>query len=173
MDTLQPARQEFIDLWGQMASQWGINRTMAQIHALLMLAPAPLTAEAIMDELQISRGNVSMNLRDLINWGVIRRTSVPGDRRDFFVCEQDIWTMFHIILRERKKRELDPLVNRLNTCIQSASTTTTPDPEQVLLLKRLQELHRFFLTFHKLFATVLGDDPKKLAQTAQLLEKLL
>src|SRR5215210_2251170 len=81
---LAAARREFVDLWGQMANHWGINRTMSQIHALLMISHEPLTAEQIMEELQISRGNVSMNLRDLINWGIVRRTSSPGDRRDFF-----------------------------------------------------------------------------------------
>lgn len=108
---LPTARREFVDLWGQMANHWGISRTMAQIHALLMVSPEPVTAEQIMDELQISRGNVSMNLRDLVNWGIVRRTSVPGDRRDFFITEADVWSMFQIILRERKKRELDPLLS--------------------------------------------------------------
>src|ERR1043165_2080256 len=117
---LAAARREFVDLWGQMANHWGINRTMAQIHALLMISHEPLTADQIMDELQISRGNVSMNLRDLINWGIVRRTSIPGDRRDFFTTEADVWTMFQIILRERKKRELDPLLSRLDECLSLA-----------------------------------------------------
>ena len=97
--SLTLARREFIDLWGQMAEHWGINRTMAQIHALLMISAEPITADQIMDELQISRGNVSMNLRDLINWSIVRRTSVPGDRRDFFTTEADVWSMFQIIVR--------------------------------------------------------------------------
>ena len=117
---LATARRDFVDLWGQMANHWGINRTMAQIHALLMISHEPLTADQIMDELQISRGNVSMNLRDLINWGIVRRTSIAGDRRDFFTTETDVWSMFQIILRERKKRELDPLVTRLDECLNHA-----------------------------------------------------
>ena len=117
---LTAARREFVDLWGQMANHWGINRTMAQIHALLMVSHEPLTADQIMEELQISRGNVSMNLRDLINWGIVRRTSLPGDRRDFFMTEADVWSMFQIILRERKKRELDPLMSRLDECLNLA-----------------------------------------------------
>jgi DNA-binding transcriptional regulator GbsR (MarR family) len=117
---LAAARREFVGLWGQMAAHWGINRTMSQIHALLMIAHQPLTAEQIMADLRISRGNVSMNLRELINWGIVRRTGLPGDRRDFFTTESDVWSMFQIILRERKKRELDPLLTRLDACLALA-----------------------------------------------------
>ena len=135
--SMPTARRDFIDLWGQMANHWGINRTMAQIHALLMISPDPMPAEQIMDELHISRGNVSMNLRELINWGIVRRTSLPGDRRDFFTTETDVWSMFQIILRERKKRELDPLLSRLDECLAHAgprhkalptNPPTTPTP---------------------------------------------
>ena len=115
------ARREFVDLWGQMANHWGISRTMSRdLMRLLMVSHEPLSAEQIMEELQISRGNASMNLRDLINWGIVRRTSVAGDRRDFFTTEADVWSMFQIILRERKKRELDPLLTRLDECLTHA-----------------------------------------------------
>jgi DNA-binding transcriptional regulator GbsR (MarR family) len=173
---LRAARREFVDLWGQMAEHWGINRTMAQIHALLMISPGPITADQIMDELQISRGNVSMNLRDLINWGIVRRTSVAGDRRDFFVTEADIWTMFQEIIRERKKRELDPLVNRLDECLQHAGRKPDNPSDRAAheaFLRRVNELRGFFQTFHKLFSALLGDQPGSLEKAAKMMEKVI
>jgi DNA-binding transcriptional regulator GbsR (MarR family) len=181
--TLQTARREFVDLWGQMANHWGINRTMAQIHALLMVSPEPLTADQIMDELQISRGNVSMNLRDLINWGIVRRTSLPGDRRDFFTTEADVWSMFQIILRERKKRELDPLLSRLDECLTIAGkkpepklgTPLTPEEKEAheAYVKRVTELRDFFNTFHRLFSVLLDNQPGSLAKAVKVIDKLV
>jgi len=171
--SLTLARREFIDLWGQMAEHWGINRTMAQIHALLMISAEPITADQIMDELQISRGNVSMNLRDLINWSIVRRTSVPGDRRDFFTTEADVWTMFQEIFRERKKRELDPLLSRLDECIERAGKKPDSPQEKAsheAYLKRLAELQVFFQTFHRLFSALLNE-PGSLAKVAKLMDK--
>jgi DNA-binding transcriptional regulator GbsR (MarR family) len=173
---LTTARREFVDLWGQMAEHWGINRTMAQIHALLMISPAPITADQIMEELQISRGNVSMNLRDLINWGIVRRTSTAGDRRDFFVTEADIWTMFHEIFRERKKRELDPLLSRLDACLEHAGKKPEKSEEKEsheVFVKRVNELRDFFQTFHRLFTTLLGNQPASLAKAVKMLEKVV
>ncbi|HVX84636.1 MAG TPA: MarR family transcriptional regulator [Phycisphaerae bacterium] len=173
------ARREFVDLWGQMANHWGINRTMAQIHALLMISAEPLTAEQLMDELQISRGNVSMNLRDLINWGIVRRTSVPGDRRDFFITEADVWTMFQVILRERKKRELDPLLTRLDQCLALAGKKPEPGAAPAdkaaheTYLKRVSELRDFFNTFHRLFSAVLDNQPGSLARAVKLVDKFV
>src|SRR6185369_9634556 len=163
--SLAAARREFVDLWGQMANHWGINRTMAQIHALLMVSHEPLTADQIMDELQISRGNVSMNLRDLINWGIVRRTSLAGDRRDFFTTEADVWSMFQIILRERKKRELDPLMSRLDSCLTLAGkkpeSGSAPDEKAAheAYVTRVTELRDFFNTFHRLFSVLLDNSP--------------
>jgi DNA-binding transcriptional regulator GbsR (MarR family) len=173
---LSQARREFIDLWGQMAEHWGINRTMAQIHALLMISAAPITADQIMEELQISRGNVSMNLRDLINWGIVRRTSVPGDRRDFFVTEADVWTMFHEIFRERKKRELDPVLARLEECLMHAGRRPAGAEERAnheAYVKRVTELRDFFGTFNRLFSAILSNQPSSLAKAVKLFEKMV
>jgi DNA-binding transcriptional regulator GbsR (MarR family) len=173
--SMPAARREFVDLWGQMANHWGINRAMAQIHALLMISPAPVSAEYVMEELQISRGNVSMNLRELINWGIVRRTNLPGDRRDFFTAEADVWSMFQIILRERKKRELDPLLSRLEECLTHAKQTPqTPDeqPAHEAYLKRVTELREFFATCDRLFAKLLDNQPGSLAKAAKILELL-
>lgn len=183
--SLAAARREFVDLWGQMANHWGINRTMAQIHALLMVSHEPLTADQIMDELQISRGNVSMNLRDLINWGIVRRTSLAGDRRDFFTTEADVWSMFQIILRERKKRELDPLMSRLDECLAlagkkpdgkgggSAAVPAEDKAAHEAYLKRVTELRDFFNTFHRLFSVLLDNQPGSLAKAVKMIDKLV
>lgn len=173
---LAASRREFVDLWGQMANHWGINRTMAQIHALLMISHEPVTADQIMDELQISRGNASMNLRDLINWGIVRRTSAPGDRRDFFTTEADVWTMFQIILRERKKRELDPLLSRLDECLAHAGKKAErPEEKEAhdVYLKRVTELRDFFSTFHRLFSVLMDNTPGSLAKAVKVLDKLV
>jgi DNA-binding transcriptional regulator GbsR (MarR family) len=129
-----------------------------------------------MDELQISRGNVSMNLRDLINWGIVRRTSLPGDRRDFFVTEADVWTMFQIILRERKKRELDPLLSRLDECLAHAGKKPdAPEDKESheTYVKRVTELRDFFTTFNRLFSALLDNQPGSLAKAVKLLDKLV
>lgn len=110
---LEEARQEFINSWGVLGSQWGINRTMAQIHALLLVTPDPMHAEDIMEALQISRGNANMNLRDLISWGLVEKVLKPGERREYFSAEKDIWKVSMRIIRERRKRELDPMLHAL------------------------------------------------------------
>ncbi|MGV3765432.1 MAG: GbsR/MarR family transcriptional regulator [Chitinophagaceae bacterium] len=108
------AKQQFIASWGAFGSQWGINRTMAQIHALLLVSPSPLSAEVIMEELNISRGNANMNIRELIDWGLVERVLIPGERKEFFTAEKDIWKVVKQITRERKKRELEPMLKLLD-----------------------------------------------------------
>ncbi len=111
---LQDARQQFISSWGALGSQWGINRTMAQIHALLLVSSGPVNADYIMTELNLSRGNVNMNLHDLISWGLIEKTIIPGDRKDYFIAEKDIWKAAMTIAKQRKQRELDPMFKILD-----------------------------------------------------------
>ncbi|RYY52466.1 MAG: MarR family transcriptional regulator [Chitinophagaceae bacterium] len=108
------ARQQFISQWGAFGTHWGINRTMAQIHALLMVSPDPLTQDEMMEELNISRGNVNMNIRELINWGLVERQLISGERKEFFVAEKDIWKVIRLIVKERKKRELEPMLDLLD-----------------------------------------------------------
>jgi DNA-binding transcriptional regulator GbsR (MarR family) len=117
-ESLELAKAKFIQCWGQMGSCWGINKTMAQIHALLMVSEKPLSTDEIMVELQISRGNTNMNLRDLVGWGLIHRVVQKGDRREYFQSEKDVWKMFCIISRERKKREIEPVISHLQECLQ-------------------------------------------------------
>lgn len=108
------ARQQFISSWGAFGTHWGINRTMAQIHALLLTSPDPLTQDDIMEELDISRGNTNMNIRELINWGLVERVLIPGERKEFFTAEKDIWKVVKQIVKERKKRELEPMLQLLD-----------------------------------------------------------
>ena len=111
---LTEAKNQFIASWGAFGTHWGINRTMAQIHALLLISPESLSQDEIMDQLNISRGNVNMNIRELINWGVVERVIIPGERREFFSAEKDIWKVVRLIVKERKKRELDPMLKLLD-----------------------------------------------------------
>jgi DNA-binding transcriptional regulator GbsR (MarR family) len=111
---LSEARQQFISSWGAFGTHWGINRTMAQIHALLLVSADPLTQDDLMEELNISRGNANMNIRELINWGLVERMILPGERKEYFVAEKDIWKVVRQIVKERKKRELEPMLRLLD-----------------------------------------------------------
>ncbi len=111
---LTEARQQFISNWGAFGTHWGINRTMAQIHALLLISPDPVTQDDVMEELNISRGNVNMNIRELINWGLVERVILPGERKEYFAAEKDIWKVVRQIVKERKKRELEPMLQLLD-----------------------------------------------------------
>src|SRR6185369_8175324 len=108
------ARQQFISSWGAFGTHWGINRTMAQIHALLLISPDPLTQDEMMEELDISRGNTNMNIRELINWGLVERKLVSGERKEYFTAEKDIWKVVRQIVKERKKRELEQMLELLD-----------------------------------------------------------
>jgi DNA-binding transcriptional regulator GbsR (MarR family) len=110
---LPEAKQQFIQSWGSLATQWGINKTMAQVHALLMSTSSPLNQDDIMEQLNISRGNVNMNIRELINWGLVERIILAGERKEYFTAEKDIWKVAKQVIKERKKRELDPLMKCL------------------------------------------------------------
>jgi DNA-binding transcriptional regulator GbsR (MarR family) len=111
---LSEARQQFIASWGAFGTHWGINRTMAQVHALLLISPEPLTQDDVMEQLSVSRGNANMNIRELIDWGLVDRVIVPGERKEYFSAEKDIWKVATQIVKERKKRELDPMLKLIN-----------------------------------------------------------
>src|SRR3984885_14602823 len=117
---LSPAVQKFILHWGEMGTRWGVNRTVAQVHALLFLSSRALNAEEISETLSVARSNVSTSLRELLGWRIVRVAPVLGDRRQHFECMKDIWEMFHIILEERKKREIDPTIRVLHECVDEA-----------------------------------------------------
>jgi DNA-binding transcriptional regulator GbsR (MarR family) len=111
---LTEAKQQFISSWGAFGTHWGINRTMAQIHALLLVSADPMTQDDIMEELNISRGNTNMNIRELINWGLVERILLTGERKEYFSAEKDIWKVVKRIVKERKKRELEPMLQLLD-----------------------------------------------------------
>lgn len=109
----EEAKEQFIQTWGNLATQWGINRTMAQIHATLLISPEAMTTDDVMAELQISRGNANMNIRALVDWGLVQKVYVKGDRKEFFVAIKDSFTIARRIAKERQRRELSPVVNML------------------------------------------------------------
>src|SRR5713226_8016199 len=117
MPALTPVAQKFILHWGEMGTRWGINRTVAQVHALLFISPKPLHAEEIAATLSVARSNVSTTLKELQNWGLVKVVHVLGDRRDHFATHKDVWTLFQIILQERKRREVDPTVALLREAV--------------------------------------------------------
>ena len=114
--TLDEVRDDFISQWGAFGSHWGINRTMAQIHALLMTSHEPLSTDEVMEKLSISRGNAHTNLKELVSWGLVRIIVRKGDRKEYFEAERDVWKIFTIILRERQRREIDPALELLRNC---------------------------------------------------------
>src|ERR687895_1391302 len=124
---LTPVQKKFILHWGEMGTRWGINRTVAQIHALLFLSPRPMHAEDIAATLGVARSNVSTSLRELQNWGIVRVVHVMGDRRDHFESMKDVWEMFRTILDERKRRETDPTLQMLRESVAEAKRSGGSD----------------------------------------------
>jgi DNA-binding transcriptional regulator GbsR (MarR family) len=120
-------RDRFVAQWGALGSQWGVNRTMAMIHALLLVSPQPKTTDEIMEELRISRGNANTNLRELVGWGLLQRVVVPGERKEFFEAEKDVWKIFCIVARERKRRETEPAQRVLSSCAEDAAAFASPE----------------------------------------------
>ncbi|MBI4717791.1 MAG: ArsR family transcriptional regulator [Planctomycetes bacterium] len=128
LTAVENARNLFIRRWGEMGASWGISRTMAELHALLYLSNEPLCTDDVMAQLSISRGNASMNLRELVNWGLIHRVHRRGDRKEYFEAEKDVWQMFETIIRERRRREVLPIVETIERCrsIVEAEKKTLP-----------------------------------------------
>src|ERR1041384_5401416 len=140
---LTPVQQKFILHWGEMGTRWGINRTVAQIHALLFLSPKPLTAEEIAETLSVARSNVSNSLWELQSWGVAKITHVMGDRRDHFESLKDVWQMFELVLDERKRREIDPTLKVLRECVAELDESKDSDAHTK---ERLEAMLDFFDT---------------------------
>jgi DNA-binding transcriptional regulator GbsR (MarR family) len=149
--TLSPVQQKFVLHWGEMGTRWGINRTVAQIHALLYLAPRPLNAEDIAATLSVARSNVSNSLRELQSWRIVKLVHVLGDKRDHFESMKNVWEMFRIVLDERKRREIDPTIAILEECLAQAAREKEADQNTQ---ERLRELHHFFQTTTTWYAQV-------------------
>lgn len=141
MITLTPAMKKFIVHWGEMGTTWGINRTVAQIHALLYISPEPLSADEIADILMVARSNVSNSLHELLNWRIVKVSHVFGDRKDHYESMKDVCEMFKIVLDERKKREIDPTLKILQECIAEMEAEK---PQNAYARKQVQEFLNFF-----------------------------
>lgn len=138
---LSPTAQKFVLHWGEMGNRWGINRTVAQIHALLYVSERPLHADEICEALEVARSNVSNSLRELQNWGIVKVVHVKGDRRDHFETLRDVFEMFRVIMVERKRREIDPTITILKDCIADAESSAATEGHT---RKQLQAMLEFF-----------------------------
>jgi DNA-binding transcriptional regulator GbsR (MarR family) len=183
-DSLRAAQDRFIATWGQMAGAWGISRTMAEVHALLYITGEAMNTDEVMERLEISRGNASMSLRALVDWSIAERVYKRGDRKEYFKAEQDVWTMFRAIVRERLKREVDPLLASLyeiRDATAKASAKTPPakaptsgadsDPRTIAEHnRRLDELLDFFRTIEGLGQRFVSPAGRGLLLAATLLK---
>jgi DNA-binding transcriptional regulator GbsR (MarR family) len=139
MPPLSPVKKQFVLHWGEMGNRWGVNRTVAQVHALLHISADPLTAEEIADTLSVARSNVSTSIRELQAWGLVRPVHVLGDRRQHYQSVKDVWEMFRIIVDQRKRREIDPTLDLLRRCIDELG-----EDGDGYTRERLKELREFF-----------------------------
>jgi HTH-type transcriptional regulator, glycine betaine synthesis regulator len=181
---LTEAQDRFVAVWGQMGAAWGISRTMAEVHALLFITGRPMNTDEIMERLQISRGNASMSLRALLDWGTVTRTHKRGDRKEYYLAEQDIWAMFRAILRERMKREVDPMLASLfeirdltgvepGRGQRSPGATAAEDRQAILEHnQRLDALLGFFQIIDKLSQRFVSPSGRGLQLAATMLNKV-
>ena len=159
------AREKFIETWGTLGSQWGVNKSIAQIQALLLISPEPLTTDEIMKELKISRGNANMSIRQLLDWGIVYKKSVAGDRKEYFVAEKDVWKWALKIGNVRKQRELNPVLDMLKEIASNKEPTKTAEEKE--FAKQIKDLNAFTQQVGKL-ADNLFSSPK-----GEMLFKLL
>lgn len=154
--TLPPSSRKFILHWGEMGIHWGVNRTAAQVHALLFLSSRPLNAAEIAEILSVARSNVSTSLRELQAWRIVRTVPLLGDRRQHFESMKDPWEMFRVILEERKRRELDPTIRVVQECVEEASRPGTAD---LAVRERIEHLLEFMLSMSALYEEFRGLPP--------------
>ncbi len=174
---LRRARDLFIQRWGQMSNAWGISRTMAEVHALLYLSEQPLSTDDIMEQLQISRGNASMTIRSLVDWGLIQRIHRRGDRKEYFATQTDVWQMFENISRQRKRREIEPVVETIHTCRQmldrKALGKAADSPAVRTTRQRMEEMLEFLEAINGLYEKFLVGGPSGLRRILMWLLKTI
>ncbi|MCC7351223.1 MAG: hypothetical protein IT446_11700 [Phycisphaerales bacterium] len=173
---LRTAQDLFIGRWGEMGQTWGINRTMAEIHALLYIVAQPLCTDDVMERLHISRGNASMSLRALCDWGIIRRMHKRGDRKEFFESLSDVWEMFSIIAAERKRREMDPVLETIKQCQRmidekSLGKQAANQLDVQLTRQRLMGMEEFVEVTNKIFQQFIGNAKSGLTRVVKVLLK--
>jgi DNA-binding transcriptional regulator GbsR (MarR family) len=151
-NALTPVAQKFILHWGEMGTRWGINRTVAQVHALLFISPRPLPADEIATTLAVARSNISTSLRELQGWGIARVVHVLGDRRDHFDCTKDVLEIFRIVSEERKRREIDPTLKVLAECVREVKSTS---PEDTYARERLESMLEFLSAMTGVFEEIM------------------
>jgi DNA-binding transcriptional regulator GbsR (MarR family) len=175
---LHTAQDLFIRRWGEMGQTWGINRTMAEIHAFLYITGLPQCTDDVMERLNISRGNASMSLRALCDWGIIRRLHKRGERREYFESLSDVWEMFSIIAAERKRREMDPVLETIKQCQRMLDQTvigkSAAKQEAIAVTRqRLQGMEEFMVVTNKIFQQFVGNAKSGLNRVARVLLKAL
>ncbi len=170
MQTLTPVAQKFILHWGEMGTRWGINRTVAQVHALLFISPKPINAEEIATALSVARSNVSNSLRELQGWGIVRVVHVLGDRRDHFESVKDVWEIFRIVAEERKRREIDPTLRVLRECVEELRE---PGHSDKYTRERLESMLEFLTVTSGLFEEVVRVPAGALKGIARLRGKIV
>jgi len=175
---LMTAQDLFIRRWGEMGQTWGINRTMAEIHALLYITAQPLCTDDVMERLHISRGNASMSLRSLCDWGIIRRLHKRGERREFFESLHDVWEIFSIIATERKRREMDPVLETIKQCqamLDAANIGKAAANQETVKLtrQRLGDMEEFMAVTNKVFQQFVGNAKSGLSRVVRVLLKAL
>lgn len=164
------AKSKFILYWGDMGSQWGVNRSVAQIHALLYLSETPLNAEQISKELGIARSNVSNSLKELVGWRLVHRVPVPGDRREHFEAETDVWEMALLIAKGRKEREIDPAMRAIDICVSQAASEPGLHP---VVLGRMQNMQDFLNTADRWSDQMLSVPKTKLSSLMKMGDKVI
>ncbi|MBE7464701.1 MAG: ArsR family transcriptional regulator [Planctomycetes bacterium] len=167
---LSPIQEKFILHWGEMGTRWGINRTVAQIHALLYVSPQALHAEEIAKTLSVARSNVSTSLRELQGWGIVKIVHVLGDRRDHFESMTDVWEMFRVVFEERKRREIDPTLQVLRECLAQSEKS---GKEEALTRQRIGNMLEFLETMDAGFEQVRRMPTESLAKFMKTLGKIL
>lgn len=158
---LGEAREAFIQQWGAIGTAWGISRTMALVHALFLASPEPLHTDDVMERLQVSRGNAHGNLRELVAWGLLRPVVRKGERREYFEAEKDVWKMFCIIARERRRRELDPALEVLRGCVAKAEALPQ-NAEAAAFAAQLRDLMDFITTAGQVLDRVAASEQSKI-----------
>jgi DNA-binding transcriptional regulator GbsR (MarR family) len=170
--THEEALEQFILLWGEMASAWGINKTMAQIHALLYAESDPLDTDAIMKQLDISRGNANMNLRNLLQWHLIHKVHFKGKRKDFYTAEKDVWNIVSTIIRERQQREVAPIRENLNETLGLLKVKNSLSEEEAAFQERIENFTKFLEMFERFTGALLPYINKKNLKFLKHLVKL-